>query len=257
MVTPDSLDEMTGMSAARFGVYVHFPYCLSKCPYCDFASVVSREIPQEIYARAVISELDLRVAETPALTARPLQSVFLGGGTPSLWEPTWVERVLDAIRNRFRCAPGAEITLEANPGAADASRFRGFRQAGVNRLSIGVQSFQESTLRALGREHDGAMAEDAFRAARRAGIKNVSMDFIYGVHGQTLDDVVSDARRLDSERRRFAAPLSAVGIRFLRGVIAATIRARSLFQATARFCARERRSVARASAVSLGAGKAR
>jgi oxygen-independent coproporphyrinogen-3 oxidase len=190
-----SFDEITGISAARFGVYVHFPYCLSKCPYCDFASVVARQIPQESYARAVISELELRLAETPALAYREVQSVFLGGGTPSLWESGCVEQVLGALGRRFALATAAEITLEANPGAADASRFQGFRRAGVNRLSIGVQSFQPSTLRALGREHDGDAAASAFNAARSAGFENVSMDFIYGVHGQTVADVVADAER--------------------------------------------------------------
>ena len=188
-------DEITGVSASRFGVYVHFPYCLSKCPYCDFASVVAREVPQQGYARAIVAEMDLRLAELPSLAARRVDSIFFGGGTPSLWEPTYVGQVLKAIRRRFDCDPGAEITLEANPGAADASRFTGFREAGVNRLSIGVQSFQSSTLRALGREHDGEAAARAFEIARAAGFQNVSMDFIYGVHGQTLQQVLSDVRR--------------------------------------------------------------
>jgi putative oxygen-independent coproporphyrinogen III oxidase len=189
------LDEVTGTSAARFGVYVHFPYCLSKCPYCDFASVVSREIPQRSYARAVTAEMDLRLSQAPLLAARTVDSIFFGGGTPSLWEPSCIELVLEAVRRRFDCNPAAEITLEANPGAADASRFQGFRQVGVNRLSIGVQSFEKSTLRALGREHDGESAARAFALARAAGFRNISMDFIYGVHGQTLDQVISDARR--------------------------------------------------------------
>ncbi len=195
MATAGGLDQLTGISAARFGVYVHFPYCLSKCPYCDFASVVSREIPQRGYAQAVIGEMDLRLAEFPRLAERRVDSIFLGGGTPSLWEPRWVGLVLEAIRQRFDCDAAAEITLEANPGAADAARFDGFRQAGVNRLSIGVQSFQASTLRALGREHDGDTASRAFELARAAGFQNVSMDFIYGVHGQTLEQVLDDVRR--------------------------------------------------------------
>lgn len=188
-------DEITGVSASRFGVYVHFPYCLSKCPYCDFASVVAREIPQQGYASAIVTEMDLRLAEIPSLAARRVDSIFFGGGTPSLWEPAYVGQVLGAIFKRFDCDPAAEITLEANPGAADASRFTGFREVGVNRLSIGVQSFQSSTLRALGREHDGDAAARAFQIARAAGFQNVSMDFIYGVHGQTLEQVLSDVRR--------------------------------------------------------------
>jgi len=186
------IDPLTGMSAARFGIYVHFPYCLSKCPYCDFASTVVKRIPEERYADAIKSELALRA---PGLEGREVHSVFLGGGTPSLWAPRLVGEVLAALRSRLPFAKDAEVTLEANPGASDAARFSGFREAGVNRLSIGVQSFQGVTLKALGREHSPEMAERAFRAARAAGFDNVSMDFIYGVHGQTLAQVQADAER--------------------------------------------------------------
>ncbi|MBL8951273.1 MAG: radical SAM family heme chaperone HemW [Myxococcaceae bacterium] len=181
------IDVLTGIEAARFTAYVHYPFCLSKCPYCDFASIASREPPNARYTRAVLAELKLR--GSPRLDA-----LYFGGGTPSLWPARFVGEVLDALS----LEGGAEITLEANPGAADASRFRDYRAAGVNRLSIGVQSFQASTLAALGRAHDGDAAEAAFRAARAAGFDNVSLDFIYGVHGQTLDQVVSDAARAAS-----------------------------------------------------------
>ncbi len=183
------------MSAARFGVYVHFPYCLSKCPYCDFASTSAKQIPEDRYARAVARELQLRAGATPALRGRRAESVYLGGGTPSLWDPALVGAVLDVVARTVGLAEGLEITLEANPGASDAARFEGYRSAGVNRLSIGVQSFQARTLAALGRVHDPAQAEAAYRAARAAGFDNVSLDFIYGVHGQTLEDVEADARR--------------------------------------------------------------
>ncbi len=189
------LDELTGISAARFGIYVHFPYCLSKCPYCDFASIVAREIPQRSYAQAIVAEIDLRLAQFPRLAERSIDSIFFGGGTPSLWEPSCVALVLEEAERRFLRHPAAEITLEANPDAAEASRLEGFRQAGVNRLSIGVQSFQAPTLRALGREHDGASAARAFESARAAGFGNVSMDLIYGVHGQSLEQVVADVRQ--------------------------------------------------------------
>lgn len=189
------IDPVTGMSAARFGVYVHFPYCLSKCPYCDFASTVQRQVPEARYAAAIERELELRSRAGPALSGRPAESIFLGGGTPSLWEPRYVGQVLEAIDRHLGIAPGAELTLEANPGAADAARFAGYRRAGINRLSIGVQSFQPETLRALGRAHDGAQAVAAYEAARSAGFVNVSMDFIYGVHGQTVAQVEDDAER--------------------------------------------------------------
>lgn len=189
------LDPLTGISAARFGVYLHFPYCLSKCPYCDFASTVAKQVPEERYAKAVLAELAQRLAAPGGarLAETPVHSIFLGGGTPSLWQPRFVAAVLDGLRARLTLAPGAEVTLEANPGASDSSRFGAFREAGVNRLSLGVQSFQPSTLAALGRAHDGPAAVAAFQAARRAGFDNVSMDFIYGVHGQTLAQVEADA----------------------------------------------------------------
>jgi oxygen-independent coproporphyrinogen-3 oxidase len=199
--TPEApVDPLTGLSAARLGVYVHFPYCLSKCPYCDFASTVSKQIPQERYTRCVLDELSLR-ARSPgwsALRGRAADSVFFGGGTPSLWDPRHVGEVLDAIAQTVGIASGAEVTLEANPGASDESRFADYRKAGVNRLSIGVQSFQQKTLTALGRAHDPATAERAFHSARAAGFENLSLDFIFGVHGQTLEEARSDARRAAS-----------------------------------------------------------
>ncbi|MDC0713486.1 radical SAM family heme chaperone HemW [Stigmatella sp. ncwal1] len=188
-------DLYTGMPAARFGLYLHFPYCLAKCPYCDFAVAVARQVPEERYAHAVLAELDARLAATPALRERSLESIFLGGGTPSLWHPRWVAQVLEGIAARMKVAPGAEVSLEANPEAADAERFEGYQSAGVNRLSLGVQSFQPETLKALGRAHDAASVEAAFRAARRAKFTVVSMDFIYGAHGQTRAQVEADARQ--------------------------------------------------------------
>lgn len=183
----------TGLEAARFGVYVHFPYCLSKCPYCDFASTAAKQIPDERYTQAILAELSRRL-EAHGVAGREVTSIFIGGGTPSLWAPRSVGRVLEAIGQQLRVARGCEVTLEANPGASDAERFRDYRSAGVNRLSMGVQSFEASTLATLGRAHDGETAKRAFDAARRAGFDNVSMDFIYGVHGQTEAQVESDAR---------------------------------------------------------------
>ncbi|MFL5357929.1 radical SAM family heme chaperone HemW [Archangium sp.] len=189
------IDPLTGTAAARFGLYVHFPYCLSKCPYCDFAVAVVRQVPEERYARAVLAELDARLAAEPSLRTRPLESIFLGGGTPSIWHPRWVAHVLEGVAARLTLAPGAEVSLEANPSVADAERFAGYRAAGVNRLSLGVQSFHEETLKALGREHSGLEAARAYETARRAGFDVVSMDFIYGVHGQTRAQAEADARQ--------------------------------------------------------------
>ncbi len=127
-----------------------------------------------------------------------MDSIFIGGGTPSLWSPRNVGRVLEALAARLAISAGAEITLEANPGASDAERFSGFRAAGVNRLSMGVQSFQPELLKALGRAHTPEQAERAFAAARAAGFENVSLDFIYGVQGQTLEQAEADAVRASS-----------------------------------------------------------
>ncbi len=189
------VDPLTGMQAARFGLYLHFPYCLAKCPYCDFAVAVARQVPEERYANAVLAELDSRLAAQPVLKHQPLESIFLGGGTPSLWHPRYVAQVLEGLAARLSVAPNVEVSLEANPERADAERFAGYRAAGVNRLSLGVQSFQPGTLKALGRAHDAAMVEGAVDAARRAAFPVVAMDFIYGVHGQTVAEVEADARR--------------------------------------------------------------
>jgi len=191
------VDALTGLEAARLGVYVHFPFCLSKCPYCDFASVVAKDAPQERYTRAILSELAMR-----APAGARVDSVYFGGGTPSLWAPHHVAKVLAALRERFELAERAEVTLEANPGAADAERFAAYREAGVNRLSIGVQSLDPTTLAALGRAHSPADAVAALRRAREAGFQNVSLDFIYGVQGQSLEQATADATaaaQLDAE----------------------------------------------------------
>ncbi|AGC42535.1 oxygen-independent coproporphyrinogen III oxidase [Myxococcus stipitatus DSM 14675] len=189
------VDPLTGMPAARFGLYLHFPYCLAKCPYCDFAVAVARQVPEERYAQAVLAELDARLAASPELRTKPLESIFLGGGTPSLWHPRYVAQVLDGIAARMSVSPGAEISLEGNPERADAERFAGYRASGINRLSLGVQSFQPRTLKALGRAHDAAQVELAVSLARRADFPVVSMDFIYGVHGQRVAEVEEDAKR--------------------------------------------------------------
>jgi len=188
------VDEFTGLSAARFGLYVHFPYCLSKCPYCDFASTAAKVVPEERYATAIVRELRWRVS-TWGLAGREVQSIFFGGGTPSLWHPRFVGQVLEEVSKQLHLPAQTEITLEANPGAADAERFAGYRAAGVNRLSMGVQSFDLGTLKALGRAHDGAMAVRAYEQARQAGFDNLSMDFIYGVQGQTTQQVMADAKQ--------------------------------------------------------------
>ncbi len=166
-----------------FGLYVHWPFCLSKCPYCDFNSHVRKEtIDEDRIARAIAREIETIAARLPG---RTVNTIFFGGGTPSLMRPDAVAAILEAAGRNWKLAPDAEITLEANPGAADASRFRGYRAAGVNRLSLGIQSFSDASLRLLGRIHDAAEARAALALAR-ATFDHVSFDLIYALPGQTL-----------------------------------------------------------------------
>ncbi|HZZ86189.1 MAG TPA: coproporphyrinogen-III oxidase family protein [Anaeromyxobacteraceae bacterium] len=175
-----------------FGVYIHFPWCAVHCPYCDFAVSTARPIPQARYAEAVLAELSLRA---PGFEGGGLVSVYLGGGTPSLWEPDEVGRVLSAVAARFAARP-REVTLEANPeSAGDPGRLRAYRDAGVNRLSIGVQSFDPDVLRKLGRRHGPEQAERALRAAGEV-FEDVAADLIYGARRSTVESAARDAARL-------------------------------------------------------------
>jgi oxygen-independent coproporphyrinogen-3 oxidase len=163
-------------------LYVHIPWCVRKCPYCDFNSHErSGTLPEKEYLERVMLDLEELL---PSVWGRPLVSVFIGGGTPSLFSPGSIDALLSGVRARLKLEPGAEITLEANPGAVEAARFRGFRDAGVNRISIGVQSFDERMLGALGRIHGAEEARRAIEAAA-ASFDNVNIDLMYGLPGQT------------------------------------------------------------------------
>ncbi|MBK8480109.1 MAG: radical SAM family heme chaperone HemW [Proteobacteria bacterium] len=170
-------------AASHFGVYVHYPLCRRRCGYCDFAVVEQRDFPAAAYTDQVCSELQARADDYRAGT---LRTIYFGGGTPSLWPVEQIARVLAAIRGSFRLASALEVTLEANPGTLDAARLRAWRSAGVNRLSLGLQSLDDAMLRTLGRDHDAAEARAALRAARDAGFDNLSCDLICGVGGQTV-----------------------------------------------------------------------
>ena len=164
-------------------LYVHIPWCVRKCPYCDFNSHERKsELPEDEYVRALLADLE---GLLPSVWSRRVTSVFIGGGTPSLFSPDAIARLLSEVRARVPLDPEAEITLEANPGTLEAARFHGFRDAGVNRLSIGVQSFDDRRLAALGRIHS---ADDARRAIGQAlqTFENVNIDLMYGLPGQTL-----------------------------------------------------------------------
>jgi putative oxygen-independent coproporphyrinogen III oxidase len=163
-------------SSAAFGVYVHWPFCLSKCPYCDFNSHVRHAaVDEERFARAFAREIETTAARTPG---REVSSIFLGGGTPSLMQPHTVGAILDAIGKHWRVASDVEVTLEANPTSVEATRFRGFRVAGVNRVSLGVQALDDASLKALGRLHTAQEALDAVAIAR-AAFERYSFDLIY------------------------------------------------------------------------------
>jgi putative oxygen-independent coproporphyrinogen III oxidase len=165
-----------------FGVYVHWPFCAAKCPYCDFNSHVRGGVDAERWRRALCAEVAAAGREVPG---RVVDTIFFGGGTPSLMPPETVAAVIAAIRAAWPVAEDAEITIEANPTSVEAERFRGYRAAGVNRLSMGVQALDDRDLRALGRLHDVAEAERAFAVARRI-FPRVSFDLIYARQGQTL-----------------------------------------------------------------------
>jgi oxygen-independent coproporphyrinogen-3 oxidase len=171
-------------SATSFGIYVHWPFCAAKCPYCDFNSHVRHAPPYEPrFAAAFQRELAHFASMTPG---RTVTSIFLGGGTPSLMQPETVGKILDAIASLWPVAEAAEITLEANPGSVEAERFRGYRDAGVNRVSLGVQSLDDAALKSLGRIHDVAEARRAVELARKT-FPRLSFDLIYARPAQTLD----------------------------------------------------------------------
>ncbi len=164
-------------------LYVHLPWCLKKCPYCDFNSHEQKgELPTQHYLDALVADLE---SALPQVWGRRVTSVFIGGGTPSLFAPDAVERLLADIRARLPLEPGCEITLEANPGTFERERFRAYRAAGVTRLSIGVQSFDDTMLAAIGRVHDGAQARAAVAEARDA-FETFNIDLMYALPGQTL-----------------------------------------------------------------------
>ena len=171
-------------------LYVHLPWCIRKCPYCDFNSHEMRaaELPEQRYLDALMADLE---AALPLVWGRTVHSIFIGGGTPSLFSPDAIDRLLGGIRARLRLAADCEITLEANPGTFERDRFRAFRAAGVTRLSVGVQSFNDGFLSALGRVHDRAQALAAVEEAAQA-FDTFNLDLMYALPGQTLADLATD-----------------------------------------------------------------
>ncbi len=178
------------MSAATSGLYVHLPWCIRKCPYCDFNSFEARgELAESAYVQALQFDLAYALERSGDVE---ITSVFIGGGTPSLFSGAAIGALLDDIRSRARCASDIEITLEANPGASEAARLHDYVVAGVNRISLGIQSFNNERLQALGRIHDSAAALRAVTSARAAGVTNLNLDLMFGLPGDLPGDSLHD-----------------------------------------------------------------
>ena len=172
------------------GLYVHVPWCLRKCPYCDFNSHAAPDpLPEAAFLAAFARDL---AADAPRVAGRPVETLFIGGGTPSLLSAEAVAGLLEEISRRITLTADSEITLEANPGTVEAGRFAAYRRAGVNRLSLGIQSFSDPALRALGRVHDGAQARQAVDQARAAGFERLNLDLMHGLPGQRMEDALAD-----------------------------------------------------------------
>lgn len=181
------------LSTPPLSLYVHLPWCVRKCPYCDFNSHEARgPLPFAPYVDALLADLDF---DLPLAWGRTVRSVFFGGGTPSLFPPEAIDRFLQGASARLRFAPGCEITLETNPGTAEHGRFELYRGAGVNRLSFGIQSFDDGCLQRLGRIHDSADADAAVKLAQDAGFDNLNLDLMYALPQQTLAMAERDIER--------------------------------------------------------------
>lgn len=176
-------------------IYIHIPYCAAKCPYCDFNSYASREWPEDDYADALVAELQARAAEAP-WSGATIETIFFGGGTPSLFQATTIGRILEAIALHWPVAADVEVTLEANPGSTERSRLRDFRGAGINRLSLGIQSLHAPLLTTLGRIHSAEDARTAIETARAAGFDNLNLDLMFAIPGQTREQWSDDVREL-------------------------------------------------------------
>ena len=180
------------MNAPPLSLYVHLPWCVRKCPYCDFNShTAGDDPPRRRYLDALLLDLE---QESQRALGRRVETVFLGGGTPSLFTPDEIARLLEGVRHHLVLAEDAEITMEANPGTVDCGDPAGYREAGVNRLSIGGQSFNDELLKRLGRIHSSADVRQAVAAARAAGIDNINIDLMHGLPGQGSDAALSDIR---------------------------------------------------------------
>jgi putative oxygen-independent coproporphyrinogen III oxidase len=195
MTVTSSLNKVSLTALPPLSLYIHFPWCEKKCPYCDFNSHQIKDgvgaksgFDEERYINALIADLE---TELPRIWGRQVHSIFIGGGTPSLLSAKGMETLLSAIRARLNLEPNAEITMEANPGSVETEKFAGFAKAGINRVSLGIQSFQDAQLKALGRIHNGEEAKKAIAIALQH-FESVNLDLMYGLPMQTLEDAKRD-----------------------------------------------------------------
>ena len=173
-------------------LYIHFPWCVKKCPYCDFNShALKADLPEDHYIQALLMDLEQAL---PQIWGRPIHSIFMGGGTPSLFSPRAIDFLMTQIRALLKIPPGIEITLEANPGTVEQSRFEGYKNAGINRISLGIQSFSEKKLTQLGRIHNHTEALSAIQAVRAAGFDDFNIDLMYSLPEQTVEEALTDLK---------------------------------------------------------------
>ncbi|MFC3093030.1 radical SAM family heme chaperone HemW [Alteromonas sediminis] len=182
------------MVSVPLSLYIHIPWCVQKCPYCDFNSHGQKQtsLPEKAYVAHLLDDLAL---DAQRIGERPVETIFIGGGTPSLFSEQAIERLLQGVRERVNLAPDAEITLEANPGTVEAHRFAGYVAAGVNRFSVGVQSFSPSHLKVLGRIHNDQEAENALALAQASGVNTFNLDLMHGLPEQSLEQAMNDLKR--------------------------------------------------------------
>lgn len=174
-------------------LYIHIPWCVRKCPYCDFNShQADKNIPEEKYIQALLRDLE---QELPHIWGRPLESIFIGGGTPSIFTAKAIEQLMRGLRERLPLRPNMEITMEANPGTFEQERFAAYKDAGINRLSIGVQSFDNQHLKKLGRIHDANEAIRATEIAKKAGFNNYNLDLMFGLPQQSIEQALDDLQQ--------------------------------------------------------------
>ncbi|HIQ15805.1 MAG TPA: radical SAM family heme chaperone HemW, partial [Leucothrix sp.] len=180
------------MTPIPLSLYIHIPWCVRKCPYCDFNSHQAEHVPEEKYIQALLRDLE---SELPHIWGRPLESIFIGGGTPSLFTAKAIDQLMRGLRERLPLRPNMEITMEANPGTFEQERFSEYRKAGINRLSIGVQSFNNQHLKKLGRIHDASEALIASSIAKKAGFSNYNLDLMFGLPNQNIQQALSDLQQ--------------------------------------------------------------